>query len=592
MSDDSLLERVSAHVDGELDTVEAARLDADLAEAPDARAFLERIEGLRRRYRYAAADEPPDVAARVIARITPPTRPSWQMAAAVFVSGAIAGAAFVGFATNRGPEVSAATVPDRIVAAQRLVSALEATVEVTEHGWHPLVATRRYNGSIRYEAPEQLSVELDDVTQYPGPGWVRNDVTIVVDAGSAWSTAPAACPREALPGCTPPEPRTWIGTGLEPFPEAVVLPLDLVVPVSSFAGGPQPDLLGQQEVVGRPAIGVRVTVAQVDPLLSGFLSAGNWRLIHPTDEVELWLDESSLVPLSVTVRAAGGEDRALWAVRRGYRESAGDVLLTVVWSDVDVNPASLAPLPQRPKGSAADAGFADAVLDGLRPRYLPPGMEPHREGTSGARNVRSWSDGRAWVKVGWSTSWEGDRLFGDLGLPVRRVAVGEGVGYLDEAGTRLALRGNEVDVVVTGSVPTEELERIAAGLDVVGLPVPPGWPESGAAGVAEAQDAVPGLLMPTGDGFGPPAISVTERVVTIGYAGPGNRGFTVVESVADLAPPLDADVRGVAVRATVGRWSPDRGRLEWVEDGVAITVHSRSLGLADLLDVAASMDNP
>ena len=73
----------------------------------------------------------------------------------------------------------------------------------------------------------------------------------------------------------------------------------------------------------------------------------------------------------------------------------------------------------------------------------------------------------------------------------------------------------------------------------------------------------------------------------------GERGFRVtVAPGASLVPPLEADVIGVEVRGLPGRFTPNRGELEWVEAGHVITLRSSTLGLEELLAVATKMDNP
>ncbi len=57
-------------------------------------------------------------------------------------------------------------------------------------------------------------------------------------------------------------------------------------------------------------------------------------------------------------------------------------------------------------------------------------------------------------------------------------------------------------------------------------------------------------------------------------------------------PPLEADVIGVEVRGLPGRFTPNRGELEWVEAGHVVTLRSSTLGLEELLAVATEMDSP
>jgi hypothetical protein len=210
-------------------------------------------------------------------------------------------------------------------------------------------------------------------------------------------------------------------------------------------------------------------------------------------------------------------------------------------------------------------------------------------------SVISFTDGRAWVVVRSTTAWPGGRLFGDPGGVVRRLDLGPaGVAYAAEDGSRVAVHGDSVDLVVAGSLAPADLRRVAASTGVVGKPVPDGWAEAATATFAEARRAVPHLLLPAAlRGFGPPAVRVDGESVTVAYAGAGDRAFIVTEAPGRrLLPPLDPDARTVRVRRLDARWSPDRGELEWIEDGLVVTLRSSTLGLGELAGVADRLRGP
>ncbi len=48
-------------------------------------------------------------------------------------------------------------------------------------------------------------------------------------------------------------------------------------------------------------------------------------------------------------------------------------------------------------------------------------------------------------------------------------------------------------------------------------------------------------------------------------------------------------MRGVIVRGTDGRYSPDRGLLEWVEGNLAISLTSTTMSLDELVAIAESL---
>ncbi len=601
MKCDDARPRLSAGFDNARAATPAA-LERHLDGCAECRAYQARLGELRRHFRLEPVDDVPDVTARVLAAVGG-ARPRPQLVlvrvAAVFAAFAVAGAAFFGLALRDGGQVVAADVPARVLDAQRDISTLTADLVVVERGWHPDVPVREYRGSLAYVAPESLRLSLADATAYPDGSWVANDTDYVASDGVLWWRGPAPCPQELLPGCAPPEPQVTALLAVEPFPTATPLPLDLVVPTSSFTGSGMLRPLGEQVVAGRDAVGVEVTAAQLEPLLSGLRRAGNWREIHPGDRVELWLDREALVPLALAVFPAGGEDRATWAARRSYADPPGVPVLEAAWRNVAIDAGVPAPFPSPPAGSRpADAGFRRTDPDVPEPALLPD-MEPHRAGrvqvgTGPEVGVRSWSDGRAWLKVAATSEWPGGRLFGDLGDVVRRIEVeSAGTVYLSDDGRRIAIHAPGTDLVISGSVPPGQLLAAATSLGVTGRPVPGDWVEASSASLAEAAAALPGLAVPAAvDGFGGPAIRVERGVATLTFAGPGERGFMLVASAGSLPPPLEADVRGVEVRGLPGRYSPERGILEWVEGGIAYSLRSDTLSQAELVAIAGDMARP
>jgi hypothetical protein len=637
---------LSAAADGELSSGRGEALDAHLADCPGCAAFQGQLVELRRRLRFEPVGEVPDLAPRVLeavrsAGVLPGRgdgfwdgrrrgpgrdrgrdrgrrgfrRGRWLLpVAAAFMGGVVLGATFIGLGRGGPGQVAMADLPARVVAAQRTLTSLAADVSLVERGWHPSVPERRFTGRLRYRAPEHLALELTDRTTYPSAAWPRNDLGLVVTGDRWWTTGLRACRAEALPGCAPPTPRVRLVERREPFAAATPVPLDLVTPVRSFTPAGAVASLGARRVAGRAATGVAATAAQAAPLLAGLApaGAGNLRSLHPTDRVELWLDEAALVPLALRVSAAPTGERRAWAASHGYRDRPGQVVLELALTRVSLNrPLEADAFPSPPAGAEVeDAGFRDRDPGGTgparpgdrgmaaaAPAWLPAGFRAYRAGSAGGAPgptvaVRTWTDGRAWVKVRATRTWSGGRLFGDLGELVRRAGLGAGVAYWSEDGTRVAIHGPGLDLLVTGSVGEADLARVAASLPVAGRPVPVGWAEAATATLPEAVAADPGLRRPRDlRGFAPPAVRVDGRTVTLAYAGPGSRGFLLVQAPGDrLAPPLDDDPAGVRVRGTDGRWNPGRGELEWVERHRTLTLRSTTLPLEELLAIAASLE--
>lgn len=604
----------------------AAATAAHVAACSGCRAFAADIDGLRRRLRFEAVGPVPDVVPGVLATLRDgearrglwwqrahralrfPARPRLAPrlgGVAVFCVAALVGALVAG-AGPQPDRALAADLPARIAAAQTRLQALSADLTVTEHGWHPLVAVRRYEGRLAYEAPERLTVALRDLTTYPSAAWTPNDVTVVVAEDRAWTSGPRPCPATLQPDCTAQVDLRAV-VGREPFDQGSPAPLDLVLPVRSFLGAADPPTAGRRTVAARDAIGVHASAAQAGPLLDGLRTAGNWRALHATDEVTLWLDEAALVPLAVRVVASDDPDRARWAVRHGYgEEPAGTPLLSIELADVRLDTTAAEAAPPAPDGATVvDSGFDDAAEPSAAPvpGRLPTGMRPHRDGVSRSAQgpavaVRSWTDGQAWLVVRATRDWSGDRLFGGRGALVRRVDLGPaGTAYVAEGGTTIALHAADLDVTVSGSLDTAALLDVAGSLGVVGQTAPDGWPESSSATVGDAKGVLPALLVPAADdAFAPVAVNVADDVVTLSAHGPGERAFVLVQAPgARLSPPLGDDVSGVRVRGTDGRWSAERGELEWIEDAgpaagaaipVAVTLRSETLSLAEILAVA------
>lgn len=530
-------------------------------------------------------------------------------AAAVFVAAAVAAALVVHTSTSpEGPGVAEADLAGRVDAAQHAVQDLDARLTVVEHGWNPAVPERRFDGSLGYAAPETLSLQLRDHTEYPAGAWRPNDLRLTVDE-ETWTVAGLVdCPSPAQPDCTPPagEHRTLVGRA--PFSEAAPAPLELVMPVQSFALTGALETLPPAQVDGRPTIGIETTAAQVGPLLDALRPTGNLRAAHPTDPVRLRLDRETLVPLRITVRAGSDPQRAVWATDRGYTDVVGQPILDVTVHDLSVNtrtaPASsaLGAGASTTPATVADGGFRDravTIADVPEPTQLPGGLSPYRTGVTETLDgpavaTRTWTDGRAWLAVSATPSWPGGRLFGDLGTLVRRLDLGgAGVGYLGEGGDRVGLHTEGLDVVVSGSVGRDDLVAVASRLGLRGRTVPASWAEGATADLASARAALDPLLLPADlDGFGPPALRVEGGTVIAAFTGAGDRAFVLDQApAAKLPPPIDADdVHAVAVRGTAGRFLPEQGTLEWFEDGQVCRLRSFGLSREELIDIAAHLE--
>jgi len=559
---DEIRAAISAALDGEPDT-----FDADhLAVCSECARFEREARRLRSVLRFELLAGAPDVSDRVVAELPDAPRDGHSRgrrllpAAAAFAVGLVAGAAFVWpIAPDDG--IAAAGLPSRVVAAQREVASLVASITVTERS-----PARHRIGTLRYRAPDTLELRLGDAA--------------LVAGGDRWLLRGA-------------DGTVVARSGVEPFDAGDPLPLDLVLPAAGFIGADEPVSLGRDVIDGREALGVRVPAAQVGALLSGLRPGGEGRDVHATDLVDLWLDDQYLVPLRLAVRAADGPDRARWAAARGHAERPGDVIVEMRLDGVVINDArTVDDLGPPAVDGAIDYGFRPSPSAVPIPAWLPRGMTAHMTGTLGDVAVGTWTDGRAWLKVRATTSWTGKRLFGGLGSVVRELVLGDGIAYAAEDGGAVAIHGDGIDVVVSGSVAPADLLRVASSLGIEGRSVPLGWAERYTASIGDLAQALPGHLVLPGERWpGEPAVRLDERTAVLVYAGPGDRAV-VLASRADrtLSPPFDPDATGVVVRGGVGRWSPSRGELEWVERGRLWTLRSATVGLAELVDLAGALE--
>lgn len=592
---DDIQATLSARMDGE--AVNDTILDRHVARCAECRSFLAGATAVRRELRLSpVVDEIPDVRRAVVDRLaaTEPRRPvrrRWSQlvpVAATLVVGMVIGASL--FATASRQPVVAEEFSTRVLAAQHVVATFTASVTIEERGWHPAVPVRRFQGTIDYRAPEELTIALADRTRYPDAGWPTNDVQRVVTAASEWSRALPRCPSSQLPGCLPAEPRTTGVADRVPFSGLGRSALEAIVPVNSFRLGGGEDL-GSRNTSAGEQLGMSVDVGQVEPLLSAFLGAGNWRELHPADPVELWVDAAGLTPRELVVRAGAGSIREQWAAQRGLDDLPGAPLVRIVITPQQRDPA---PPPPTPSGLRS-AGFATTPV-ALPEPDLPDGMSPYRAGTQTTTEhdiaTATWSDGRAWVRLRAVRDWRAARLFGDVGSLVRRVTVSDGrTLYIGREGHTIAIHTDDLELVLDGTLSEDDLLTIAASVPVEGRPIPRDWSEVADATLAEAAAALPGLLLPQDlDGFGHPAVQISDDVVTIGYAGSGGRELLVTERRGtSIAPPIVANVVGVEVRGRAGRYLPDSGVLEWAEDGIVVSLRSRDLGVDALIRIAEGM---
>ncbi len=570
MADDHRREQISAALDGEGPMPE----DLDAAE----QAFVDRALALRARLRIGDAGHPPDVTGAVLEQIPARHhRPRARLvlsAAAVFVVAALIGAIAVRPGGPVAPRPAAAGIAERVIAGQRAITRFDATITVVEHGVHPDVPERTLTGSLHYEAPEQLWLHLDQRGPVT-PGWPANDIDLVLGRGTAWLDGLDDCPVGAQPACL--HRATQRFTQLPPFAPTWVSPLDLIVPTDAFL----PAINTPASEDGDTVV-IDTTVARIDRLIEGLTSAGAIRSVHATDHVRLQLDAGDLTLRQLTVTAADNLARTTWAATNGYRDTAGREILRVQVVPTDQVGSGV---PPEPTGPSVSAGFTDQPLDAPWP--TPAGFTLYRTGVlvdGGARTeVYTYRDGRAWLRIDVTDDWHEPRLFGALGPLVRAVPVGDGVGYADPAGTRMAIHGREQDLVITGSVGLDALTATAA-TTIQGIPIDPEWPQA-----SQVEQIPVGALVPPGEHL---AVDEDGELI-IAVGGPGSTGFVLTQAPAvTLPPPVKGDVVQTVARGLPARYAPRLGTLTWLEDGWRRELQGAGLDLARLQAIADSLTEP
>lgn len=547
------------------------------------RVYRDRLQALRSIADALPTEAAPDFVGRVmraLPRSIPIRRTPWLSPAVGVVAGMVIGVVLGGGIS--GPGVSlAGRLPEELVARQALLPRLSAAFSIIER-IRP-GAERTYSGDVHFESPEYLALSVEQIS---GPeGWQENSWTLLVDATTSLATEPFPCP--ALGGCLDSPQSSVRVVGRDPFSASVVAPLDVVIPSAVLKEAEEPFRLPSRTVADRDAVGFEVTAAQARPLLDAYFGTGNWRQVHDTDLVSIWLDAEHLTPLLVLVTAADTHDRAAWAARRGYEDGL-EPYLTIAYRSVSFEPVGR-PIVEPPSNvTERNSGFTPFTL----PAPIDPGMPLVSSGRIDGlvdTEIWAWSDGRAWLRLDRTQGWPGPGLFGNSGQPVRARATTGQVVYQAGDGSKVFVHSDEYDAVVTGSAATEQLAAAAGSLPGPHLPVPGSWPE-----VPVADEVADDAYLPVGlDGFGDPILHSVHDVMVVDLFGGGERWARITQRSADrLPPPLDPDARAVSVRGGTGRYSPAFGVLEWLEDSTLFTIEAPGLSGEAVIEIAVALAGP
>lgn len=549
--------------------------------------------------------------------------------AAALAVGLVAGSVAVGGPWQRpeGLSVDAAEVTQGVAAAATTLSAYQARFAVTEYHFAPDVPVREFSMNVWFQAPERFRLDVVDHTQYPSKDVTPTDLKLIVNGSSWYSVGPSACPIDLCP------PRETVVENRVPFSSTTPAPTDLILPVTSLADANQLQVIGRGSMLGRPAIEVRLPFDRAEPLFPFLSLGGSWRPFFGADQVDLWLDARSWFPLSYAVYAAPGRERNEWALRFGLpRESPRQSIFQVAALSVDREPPATGTfrIPQttdvRDQGAkpvsisqaSEETGFQpiepkDVDGLGLYQVVLPPAASSKGQPQ---QTLITYSKGLAWVKLGETRGWTSNTLYGPVGLQAQEVSLANGsVAYYEPAtadhGRRLSIHAAGTDLYLETNLSRDKLLHVAGSLPVTGIPIPPAWAvRRSPDGVTERVTLVQAaaeipftILLPASQALPSGYALASAELVRLHKdtalnvyfqqqdSDLGTGPIRLHEEVAKKLPPASSATQAeVEVGGVMGRWTPDRNQLEWVDQGVYFSLDAAGLSLPDLLAVGDSLE--
>jgi outer membrane lipoprotein-sorting protein len=558
-----------------------------------------------------------------------PARIRLAPVAAALAVGLVAGSLAVGGPWQRpeGLSVDAAEVTRGVAAAATTLSQYQARFAVTEYHFSPDVPVREFSMNVWFQAPERFRLDVVDHTQYPSKDVTPTDLELIVNGSSWYSVGLSACPIDVCP------PRETIVENRVPFSSTTPAPTDLILPVISLADADQLKVVGRGSLLGRPALEVRLPFERAEPLFPFLSLGGSWRPFFGSDQVDLWLDAKSWLPLSYAVYPAQGRERDEWALRFGLpSESPGQPILQVVALSVDREPpaAGTFRIPQTNGGTdqgakpvsitqaSQETGFRPVEPEDVDGLSLYQVVLPHVSTSEGEppQTLITYSKGLAWLKLGETRGWTSNTLYGPVGLQAQEVSLANGgVAYYEPAtadhGRRLSIHAAGTDLYVETNLSRDKLLDVAGSLPVTGIPIPATWavrtsPEGLTERVTLAQAAAEmpfTIMLPASEALPAGYAVASAEIVRLRQDTALNVYFQQLdtdlgtgpirlhEEVAKKLPPASSAAQSeVEVRGVIGRWTPDRNQLEWVDQGVYLSLDAGGLSLADLLTVAASLE--
>jgi hypothetical protein len=372
-------------------------------------------------------------------------------------------------------------------------------------------------------------------------------------------------------------------------------------------------------VLGRPAVLVETTFARAAPMFPFLQMGGDWRPFFPEDRVELWVDAADWSPLRWTVFPADDPARADWELRFGLPPEPTDTaIIDVEATETDHGTptrrrfAAAHPAPQVPVSELADmAGFQPVTPTATEDLSLTSSAAPRVDG-GGNQSQLTYSNGLTYLRVVEEPRWDGGGLFGPVSEDAERVDLGGGIAYYEPAGTkqgrRLAIHTDDTNIYLETNLSRDELLAVAASLPLSGRPIPASWTVERTRGATTERLTLEDAQARASFTFDvPPALpggyvlASVERTVVRGTDGIalmlrqqdsdlGAGPIRIHLVAADALSPAAAEQETVAVGSADARWTPSKGHLEWIADGVVRSIDGPGLDLETLTAVGTAIE--
>lgn len=614
---------LSAFIDGELRPERRGEVESHLETCTSCRREEASLRAVRRLIRVQPVEDVPDLAPAIMARVAArkardhePWRERFRVAAVAAAAAALlVWGVSLPFHSSPSDIAAASEITEGVRAAARQLDSYRATYSIVERGWHPSVPLRRMTADVDYRAPEDLRLEVRDLTDYPSSQWPPNDITLIATGDRWWIEEPSSCPTVALPDCA--APTTWAGVverrvvkHRQPFDGTSPLPTDIVLPLETLAADDGFSVLARTTVGERAAYRLGLDYRHALPLIGALQAGGAWRDFHPLDPVDIWVDAETWFPLRFEVRTGTSDDRALWASRRDLSDRAGSLLLRVTatdFSEPDRFSSETFDVPT--SGLRRDGGFKEstAVLEDLQPRY-DAGLRAYRAGhTDDGREVLALARGMSYLKV----------IRGRGGLSATALEAGEeialpGGGYAyylpasEALGRRLELATGRNLIQLETNLTRDALLMVADSLDAAARRAPRVIEKSSGLVLVRTrvERAFEKLAFARSPGYLPEGYATVSasigrtrddvRSLTLYLRRPEGEfdglGMRVVQShpVAFL-PPSSEEFVEVTIGGLRGRWSAERGELEWIDGKTYRAVAVPSTDLYTALRIAEGL---